>query len=77
MKSWMKSRVGEIQEITMMDLRQCPGLVFDAVETGLSFVLTKNGKQIAVIRRPEDSGLTLHVLANGKVTYVTPTRSGR
>ncbi len=45
------SLVGKIERISMMELRHHPGEVLDSVELGKIFVITKNGKPIAKLKR--------------------------
>jgi|HubBroStandDraft_2_1064218.scaffolds.fasta_scaffold504583_2 hypothetical protein len=44
---------GQKEEITICDLRNRPGDVFQQVQMGKTFYITKNGKLIAEIKDPE------------------------
>ena len=50
---------GQVEEITLTDLRRCPGDVFAQVQMGKVFTVTKNGKAIAVVSQPEPNALEL------------------
>ncbi len=65
------SLVGKREQITIMDLRKQPGEVFASVELGKVFMVTKNGKPIAVISRPPGETLLTIIEPNGKMTYDT------
>ena len=47
------------EEITATDFRKHPGDVLLQVQLGKTFTITKNGKAIAVLSRPEPSALEL------------------
>jgi len=46
--------VGETETITAMDLRRGPGDILTQVAMGKTFLITKNGKPIATLTRPEE-----------------------
>ncbi len=46
--------VGEHETITAMDLRKGPGDILTQVAMGKVFTITKQGKPIAVLSRPEE-----------------------
>lgn len=46
--------VGEHETITAMDLRKGPGDILMQVAMGKVFTITKQGKPIAVLSRPEE-----------------------
>jgi len=50
---------GETETITAMDFRKAPGEVLTQVSLGKTFVITKNGRPIAVVSRPELTALEL------------------
>jgi len=45
----MKLLAGKSETISMSDLRSRPGDVFDQVQLGKTFTITKGGKVVAVI----------------------------
>jgi len=49
----MKLFEGETEEISMMDLRKRPGDVIDQVQMGKTFIITKAGKKVAILSRPQ------------------------
>lgn len=55
----MKLLEGQTEEISMTDLRQRPGDVIDQVQMGKTFTITKGGKTVAVLSRPEPNALEL------------------
>lgn len=59
---------GQLEEITMTELRARPGQVIDSVELGKTFTISKAGRVIAVIA-PVPAGLSIVVQPNGTVTY--------
>jgi antitoxin (DNA-binding transcriptional repressor) of toxin-antitoxin stability system len=44
------SLIGKCEEITMMDLRKTPGEILDSVCLGKQFIITKQGKRIAILQ---------------------------
>ena len=50
---------GQFEEITSTEFRAHPGDVLMQVQLGKTFTITKNGKAIAVLSRPEPSALEL------------------
>ena len=55
----MKLLAGQIEEISMTELRQRPGDVIDQVQMGKKFTITKTGKVVAEITTPEPNALEL------------------
>lgn len=45
---------GQSEEITISELRSKPGEVFAQVEMGKEFTITKSGKVVAEIKKPEE-----------------------
>lgn len=45
---------GQSEEITISKLRSNPGEVFTQVELGKEFTISKNGKIVAEIKKPEE-----------------------
>ena len=65
------SLIGNVEQITIMDLRRQPGEVFASVALGKTFVVTKNAKPIAVISKPPGETLSMNIESDGKITYGT------
>ena len=59
---------GKLETITVMDFRKRPGEVFTSVALGKMFVVTRNGKAVAVVA-PLPGGLTIAVGRDGTVSY--------
>lgn len=55
----MKLLAGQSEQITMSDLRKRPGDIFTQVQMGKTFTITKAGKVIAVLSRPEPTAVQL------------------
>jgi prevent-host-death family protein len=55
----MNLLAGQSDEITLSDLRSRPGDVFSQVQMGKTFTITKNGKAIAILSKPEPGALEL------------------
>lgn len=53
------SLVGRSETITMTEFRNRPGNVMAQVELGKTFTITKDGKIIAVLSRPEPDAFEL------------------
>jgi hypothetical protein len=49
----MKLLSGQEETITLMDFRKAPGDVITQVQMGKTFTLTKNGKPVAILSKPE------------------------
>ena len=64
------SLASKFEVITAMELRQNPGEVLDSVALGKTFLITKQGKPVAVLSKPPGETLTINVDKNGKVSYV-------
>ena len=60
---------GKIEKITMMELRKNPGEVIDLVSLGKTFILTRSGKEIAIISKPPGVQLSIKVNSMGKISY--------
>ena len=54
-----KHLAGTSEEISLSELRQNPGEVFTQVQMGKDFTITKNGRVIAEIQKPEPTALEL------------------
>jgi len=63
------SLVGKCEWITMMELRQTPGEVFDSVALGKIFVVTQYGKPVGVISAPPGATLMTIIESDGSITY--------
>jgi len=55
----MNLLAGQTEKITMSDLRRQPGEVIKQVQMGKVFTITKAGKAVAVLSKPEPSGAAL------------------
>ncbi len=67
---------GQLEEITMMELRQHPGDIFNQVEMGKVFVITRNGDPIANLSRLPGNELIKVIGSDGKTNgYKNPERS--
>jgi antitoxin (DNA-binding transcriptional repressor) of toxin-antitoxin stability system len=55
----MKLLSGAAETITLMDFRKAPGDVIAQVRMGKTFTLTKNGKPVATLSKPEPTALEL------------------
>ena len=51
------------EEITATQLRSCPGEILTQISMGKTFTVTKNGKPIAVMSKPELNAFELGTLA--------------
>lgn len=61
---------GQIETITMMDLRSRPGEVLDSVALGKVYILTKAGKPLAVLSRLPGQQLTIKIKRDGSKEHV-------
>lgn len=61
---------GQIETITMMDLRSRPGEVFDSVALGKVYIFTKAGKPLAVLSRLPGQQLAIKVKRDGSKEFV-------
>lgn len=59
----------KIDTITASELRQRPGEVLDSVALGKTFVITKNGKPVAVVMKPPGQTLLLEIGPTGGHSY--------
>ena len=50
---------GVTEEISMTALRQRPGDVINQVQMGKTFIITKGGKTVAALSRPEPNAFEL------------------
>jgi hypothetical protein len=60
---------GKCEEISLTEFRASPGAVLSMVELGKTFILTRNGQQIAVLSQVPGETLTLAVAADGKIKH--------
>jgi len=67
---YLKDHSGDIHKITMMDLRSTPGIIVDAVQAGVTFVIEKAGKEVAVLQPLRYSGRVCTVDPKGNITYM-------
>ena len=60
---------GQIEKITMMDLRSRPGEVMTAVSYGKTYLIQRNGQTLAVLSKPPGNTLTMVVNGKGEIDY--------
>ena len=58
-----------VERITMTELRKCPGEIFTRVNLGKNFVITKSGKDVAIISKPPGRKLLMSFDSAGKLEY--------
>lgn len=63
------SLAGKFEQITIMDVRKQPGEVFESVSLGKTFLVTRNGKAVAVISKPPGETLGITVGSKGEINY--------
>lgn len=59
----------KLEQISMTELRSKPGEVIDLVNLGATYLVTKQGKPIAVISKVPGEQLSIEVSSNGTVNY--------
>jgi prevent-host-death family protein len=59
----------EIEHMSMSDLRANPGEVIESVRLGKTFIVSKAGRQIAVLSALPGSNLSIVVAADGSKSY--------
>ena len=50
---------GESEKITVMELRQGAGDILDQVELGKTYTITRRGKPVGILSKPELSAIEL------------------
>ena len=60
---------GRIEEITISEFRKAPGDVLTQVELGKTFVIKRNGKDIAVLSKVPGVQLSISVDCLGQTEY--------
>lgn len=60
---------GKLETITAMDFRKSPGEVLDSVQFGKTFVITKQGKPVALLTQLPGQVLTIEVDKHGDYSY--------
>jgi len=60
----------DIEIITMSELRNLPGDVLAQVQLGKTFIITKNGKEIAVLQSLPGDTLPIYVNGKGYHSYL-------
>jgi len=71
------SLIGKTEVITMMDLRKNPGEVISSVELGKTFIITRSGRQVAVLSKLPGEQLTMTIDSKGRTIYDYSTRRVR
>lgn len=61
---------GQLETITVTEFRQAPGAVLAMVELGKTFVISKDGKPVAVLSKLPGETLATEVKGDGSVHYV-------
>jgi hypothetical protein len=61
--------MGQIETVTMMDLRNRMGEIFLQLKLGKVFLLSSKGKEVAVLSKPPGVNLSIVVDPKGKETY--------
>lgn len=67
------SLAGKIETITMMELRSRPGEVIEAAMLGKTYLISRNGRAVAVLSALPGQHLAMNVDPKGRVTYVLET----
>jgi len=60
---------GKFETIPISDFRKRPGEVLTSVDLGKTFLVTKNGKAVAVVSKPPGETLTLIIDSHGNQSY--------
>jgi antitoxin (DNA-binding transcriptional repressor) of toxin-antitoxin stability system len=61
---------GELENISMMDLRSRPGEILTATSMGKTYVIHRAGKPIATLSRVPGETLIINIDGKGNKTYV-------
>ena len=61
--------LGELEVMPLQSFRKAPGDVFAQVQMGKVFVLTKQGKPMAVLSQPPGATLAMHIDKTGEWSY--------
>ena len=64
-----KALAGQLETISMMDLRSSPGDVIKQIQMGKTYVLTHAGKPVAVLQPLPGERLAIIIDSEGKVSY--------
>lgn len=59
----------KLETVTMMELREQPGEIIDSVVLGKTFIITKQGKPVALLTQLPGQTLTIVVGHDGKKSY--------
>ena len=60
---------GQIEEISMMDLRSRPGEIITAVSYGKKYIIKRNNKPLAVLMKLPGERLSIIVNPKGEISY--------
>jgi len=60
---------GKFEQITITELRARPGEVLSSIELGKTYLVTRQGKAVAVMSKPPGERLMMTVDSQGKMDY--------
>lgn len=64
-----KALRGQLETISMMDLRSGPGDVIKQIQMGKTYILTHAGKAVAVMQPLPGDTLSMTIHSDGTVSY--------
>jgi antitoxin (DNA-binding transcriptional repressor) of toxin-antitoxin stability system len=63
------SLIGQFESITVSELRQRPGEILTCVELGKTFLITRQGREIAVLSLVPGQTLSITVESDGSLKH--------